>query len=316
MQFWIEGNNYFCNDGSQSILKSFSSPIPHLPLEFEDIQSKEIYHTDGQGQIATEAMDGPHPKAIHLNIDMDVGIRDKRAFISGGTHGIGLAIAKMLQTHGAKVIVGGRDPERFKRAWNYLQPVFLQHHVEFIQFDASDMFDIDKVVRRLNDDGGVDILINNVGGGGTWEMDASTDITKMAVFDEVYQKNTRAMIQFTVGLLPKMIQREYGRIITISSTHGRESHGGQPWFETAKAAQIAFMKSMAKKTLADYQHGVTFNTLAPGHIRINGKNEDLDGPWSGEVQHVAHAVRMFLPEIAEHINGACLVVDGGESNAY
>jgi NAD(P)-dependent dehydrogenase (short-subunit alcohol dehydrogenase family) len=144
----------------------------------------------------------------------------------------------------------------------------------------------------------------------------------MQVWDDVYQKNNRCAVQLTTALLPAMLERGWGRVITISSIHGREA-GSNPWFMAAKAAEIALMKGLAiDRELAS--KGVTFNTVAPGHIWIENKDpepsqallEEIPVGVLGRPEDVAAAVVFLCSQQACHINGACLVIDGGEGKAF
>jgi 3-oxoacyl-[acyl-carrier protein] reductase len=103
-----------------------------------------------------------------------------------------------------------------------------------------------------------------------------------------------------------MRERGWGRIITISSIFGKEA-GGRPWFNMAKAAEISLMKSLAGK-----YRGITFNSIAPGHIDIGTKN--FTG--QGKPEDVANIVVFLCSDRAKHINGACITVDGGESRSF
>ena len=105
--------------------------------------------------------------------------------------------------------------------------------------------DIENCIDHINDKvGNIDILINNVGGGGSW---GSEDIlsTDHNVWDEVYEKNVTAAVKFTNGFLSGMLNNNWGRVITVTSTHGLEV-GGRPWFNLAKTAQTALMKNYSK----------------------------------------------------------------------
>ena len=236
---------------------------------------------------------------------MDLGLEGKTALITGGSHGIGLAIALTLATEGCQLHIASRTMKRLAMAVSRVRslPGECQAH----QFDALDPVSVDRLAEEILEAGGVDVLVNNVGGGGTW---GTTPLeTPLETWDQVYQKNARAAIQLTRLLAPKMVERGWGRVVTISSIHGREA-GSNPWFMMAKAAEIAMMKGLAP-ILAQYN--VTCNTVAPGYICISGKDTE---PSQGTPEDVASAVVFLCSQQARHINGACLVVDGGEGRAF
>jgi 3-oxoacyl-[acyl-carrier protein] reductase len=162
-------------------------------------------------------------------------------------------------------------------------------------------------LRAMDEMGNCDILINCVGGGGRFGTD-----------EEVWQKNVVAMQEFTAWALPAMIEKGWGRVVTISSIHGRE-YGSRPIFMAAKAAQIAYMKGMSKDQRY-VRRGITFNTVCPGNVLVDGKprvDEDaLPMGRMGKPQEVAKLVAFLCSNDAGWINGSTLVIDGGESNAF
>ena len=231
---------------------------------------------------------------------MDLGLTGKTALVTGGSRGIGLATALVLAGEGVRVHIASRTKDR---EWRRSLGECWSH-----EFDALDPVSVELLARQVLEVGGVDILVNNVGGGGRW---GSTPLeTAMEVWDQVYQKNTRVAVQLTRALLPSMLERGWGRVVTISSIHGREA-GSNPWFMCAKAAEIALMKGLAMSVPAE--SGVTFNTAAPGFISIQGKDTE---PSRGTPEDVAAAVVFLCSVQARHVNGACLVVDGGEGKAF
>lgn len=143
----------------------------------------------------------------------------------------------------------------------------------------------------------VDILCNNVGGIGSdhslWEL--------------CFPKNCAVMIKLTQKFLER--KREWGRVITISSIYGKEK-GPNPCFAAAKAAQIAYMKSLAGK-----YPGITFNTVCPGHIDVGKPFPDMPTTM-GNPQDVANVVTFLCSDKSAHVNGACITVDGGESHSF
>lgn len=247
---------------------------------------------------------------------MDLGLEGKTALVTGGTHGIGLAVALALAREGCDVHIASRNREHLANALEHLRGpadqwwrrglgTLARAHL----FDALDPASVDHLAQEVLDAGGVDIAIHNVGGGGRW---GTTPLkTPLQTWDEVYQKNNRCAIQLTRLLLPTMLERHWGRVVTISSIHGREA-GSNPWFMVAKAAEIALMKGLAVDPSLSGR-GVTFNTVAPGYIFIEGKDTE---PSRGTPEDVAAAVVFLCSQQAKHINGACVVVDGGEGKAF
>ena len=128
--------------------------------------------------------------------------------------------------------------------------------------------DIERVVETVSDSwGGVDILINNVGGGGRWGS-WNVEETSEEVWTEVYDKNAMAAVRLTRLVIPHMRKKKWGRVVTIASRLGKEG-GGRPWFNMAKSAEISMMKTLAMTPYL-VRDGITFNTVAPGGIMIPG----------------------------------------------
>jgi 3-oxoacyl-[acyl-carrier protein] reductase len=257
---------------------------------------------------------------------MDLGLQGKIALITGGSHGIGLAIARSLADEGCITIICSRSRDRLNEALEVLNTGGISHYG--YQFDALSRSSIEGLLTELykQHPQGVDILINNVGGGGRWGNEAVVE-NPLSVWDEVYQKNVGVAIQLTCALLPNMLKKCWGRVIGITSIYGR-SVGGRPWFNVAKFAETALFKNLSSNR--DFvRSGVTFNTVAPGGIYIPDTGWDQqrrDNPAAfkqmvdsnfpmgrlGSPEEVASVVAFLCSKRASLVNGASILVDGGE----
>ena len=168
--------------------------------------------------------------------------------------------------------------------------------------------------------------MNNVGGGGRWgdERMLETDPT---VWDEVFQKNSGSTTQLTRLALPNMVQQGWGRVVTITSIYA-ERAGGRAWFNIAKVAQKVLMQNLAKH-VEFARRGITFNSVAPGatfipetgwdELRVSDPDrfkafcEQLPLGRMGTPVEVAAVVSFLCSDQASLVNGATIVVDGGES---
>jgi 3-oxoacyl-[acyl-carrier protein] reductase len=225
----------------------------------------------------------------------------KFALVTGGSRGIGLSIAKSLSKSGCRVAICSRYVEGTKSVIDDIGNGSIWGHCDVQSPDEISTF----VNGLISQWGGIDILVNNAGGGGRWGADKP--IEEFEEWQQVYDKNAGAAIMFTKSFLPYMKSKKWGRVITISSVHGREA-GGLPWFNMAKSAEISLMKSLSLRP--EYK-GITFNTIAPGYINVDGKPYKSD---AGNPEDVAELANFICH--APYINGSCLVIDGGESHAF
>lgn len=249
----------------------------------------------------------------------------KTALVTGGSHGIGLAIAQLLSQRGCTVALMARDPVKLERVRDDIEAD--GGHATTHVCDVLDAQQVrDGWASVAEKYGGVDILVNNVGGGGRWGDDDPL-VTRQGVWEEVYQKNVGTTTQLTRFALPYMLGRGWGRVIAITSIHAEKS-GGRPWFNVAKVAQRALMQNLARNSQFA-RSGITFNSVAPGAIFIPDtgwddfrKNsprefarfvESLPLGRLGNPKEVANVVGFLCSDEASLVNGASIVVDGGES---
>ncbi len=261
---------------------------------------------------------------------MNFNFKNKSVFITGGTHGIGLACVKKFSEFNAKIITFSRD----KKKINKLEKFLKKKNINFI-IESGDALDInfldnfsEQCLKRYKK---IDIFINNVGGGGRW---GNSDILKTndEVWDEVYKKNNLSLQFLLKKILPGMIKSRSGRIISIGSSSSTNfTEGDRPWFSAAKSAQLATMKSLSKKKIYT-SNNITFNTISPGPIfirntgwereMINNKKKyndfikrNIPVGRLGYPEEVANTVVFISSKYSSFINGCNLIIDGGLSNS-
>ena len=175
---------------------------------------------------------------------MNLNLAGKKALVTGGTHGIGKAIAIGLAKQGCDVAVFSRTKERVIETKETLDRFQIDNIC--LTADVLDESSYSEVEKEIKSNwGGVDIVVNNIGGGVRW---GKPDIlqTDDVVWKEVYDKNLTAAMKYTKMFLPHMIKNNWGRVIAITSIYGRQA-GGRPWFNIAKTAQTTLMKNLAIK---------------------------------------------------------------------
>lgn len=259
---------------------------------------------------------------------MDLGLKGKYALVTGGTHGIGLAVALRLAAEGANVAVSSRTEERIAEAVSRIK----QKGVEALGLAADVLVpgDIERVMEAMIAAWGtIHILVNNVGGGGRWGSEVFEDAAE-EVWRDLYEKNAMAAVRFTRLAVPFMKRQRWGRVVTVSSIQGREG-GGRPWYAMAKAAEIALMKSFAMSRDLT-RAGITFNSVAPGGVMIPGTAWEREAAQDrerfqelinhlplgrlGTPEEVAHVIAFLSSEPASWVNGACIAIDGGEGRSF
>ena len=260
---------------------------------------------------------------------MDLGLANKFALVTGGSHGIGLSTAQALADEGCNVAICARSEDRLKESILDLKTRGVE--AIGIQGDVLIPADIERVVSSVVETWGtIHILVNNVGGGGRWGSPVIED-TAEDVWTDVYSKNAMAAVRFTRLVIPYMRKQKWGRVVTVASVFGREG-GGRPWFNMAKSAEISLMKTLAM-TKDLVRDGITFNTIAPGHIYIPGtgiegertndeeafvRRLDSEFPMGrmGTPEEVASVIVFACSTNASLLSGASIPVDGGESKSF
>jgi 3-oxoacyl-[acyl-carrier protein] reductase len=173
------------------------------------------------------------------------------ALVTGGASGIGLAIATELAARGARVVVLDRPNER---------PADLTTELGFVTGDISDADSVRRAVHAAADQlGGLDVLVNNAGIGSQGRVQDHTDEDWRHVLD-VNLTGTWNLIR---AVLPGMLERGSGRIVTISSEIGLAGLEGYAAYAASKGGVIALTKALARELAP---HGIRVNSVAPGPI--------------------------------------------------
>lgn len=251
---------------------------------------------------------------------MDLGLKDKVAIVTGGSRGIGRSVALALADEGCHVAICARGEDALRKTEAELRERGVRVHAE--PLDLNDAAAIDAYVERVAAAlGGVDVLVNNVGG---TARGASEDESWQGTFD----LNVMAAIRATRASLPHLRARGGGSIIHITSIYGRESGGGAP-YNAMKSAMNSHAKSLALQLAPE---GIRVNAVAPGSVRHPGGSwdrrvqEDPEGMKRfveqnipsgrfGRAEEIADVVVFLASNRASWVTGACINVDGGQSRS-
>lgn len=240
----------------------------------------------------------------------------KVALITGGVGGIGLFLTKALAAEGYHVVAGCRpnssNAERLKDELAETHP-----NVTLMAFDVSDYGDCNRVVLDVEETiGPISVLVNNAG----ITRDGTLKRMKPEAWHEVMETNLDSVFNLSRAVIPKMLERSYGRIISIASINGEKGQFGQCNYAAAKAGMYGFTKSLALETAAK---GITVNTISPGYIETDmiraideeireGIRKGIPVQRFGQPDEIARAVLFLADEQSGFITGTNLSVNGGQ----
>ena len=217
-------------------------------------------------------------------------LENKVAAITGGTAGIGRAIAEAFLAEGARVALMARNPDKAARV---LDEIGAGERCAFIAGDATMQADVERFVDASAERfGQVDVLVNNAGGAG--ELQPVADLPDDA-WDLVMKWNLYSTFWASRRAIKPMIERGWGRIINISSTEGKLGKPVLTAYSAAKHAVNGFTKSMAKEVATS---GVTVNAICPGLVITDIIRDN--GPRTAEAMGMSfdEMVDMFAQEAA------------------
>lgn len=240
----------------------------------------------------------------------------KVALVTGGSKGLGKAMARGLAEVGADIVISSRHEEELRPALDEI----LQGTGRRGKLVVADMARRDDVLRlartALDQLGRVDILVNNAG----TNVPQAIDEIKDTDWDRVMEINLNSVMILTRALVPQMKARRWGRIIHISSIMGFVSKQGRDAYSVTKSALIGLARANALDLGA---HGITVNCIAPGPfltdlpgrlLSAEEKKAFADrtalGRW-GEPKELIGPVLLLASDAGSYITGETLVVDGG-----
>ena len=239
-------------------------------------------------------------------------LQDKVALVTGGSRGIGLAIAKELALAGARVAVVARHQEGAVKAATQLHGT---GHEGF-GCDVSSKSDVDGLTKTVTEHlGVVQILVNNAG---IARDNIFIRMTKEQ-WDEVLDINLTGVFNVTKAFARKMLKTKDASILNISSVVGLTGNAGQANYSASKAGLIGLTKSLAKELAS---RNVRCNAITPGFIEsdmtdvlpesvTNDLNSKIPLGYFGAPSDVAGLARFLSGPYARYITGQVISVDGG-----
>jgi NAD(P)-dependent dehydrogenase (short-subunit alcohol dehydrogenase family) len=256
---------------------------------------------------------------------MDLQIAGKKALVSGSSQGIGFAIAKTLAAEGAQVVINGRSESKLDAAKQKILAEYPQAHIDCF---AGDLSSGETCQQLASEHPAIDILVNALG---IFEPKDFLDIPDED-WERFFNVNVLSGVRLSRAYLPYMQEKDWGRIIFISSESAVQIPQEMIHYGTTKTAQLAVSRGLAETCAGT---GITVNAVLPGPTRSEGVVEFVDQISGGQdfeefekeffqsvrpsslikrfadVQEVANMVAYLCSPLASATTGAAIRVDGG-----
>ena len=237
----------------------------------------------------------------------------KRAVVTGGGAGIGLAIAQRIASEGGSVVIWDADGEAISAATESAETI------DGIVLDITDNDAVEAAAKETRKRlGGIDILVCSAGITGpnttTWEYPVDE-------WRHVYDVNVHGLFYCNRACVPAMLEGNYGRIVNIASVAGKEGNPNAPAYSSSKAAVIGLTKSLGKELAA---HPITVNCVTPAAVRTAIFDQMTDEHIAymlskipigrfGTVDEVAALVCWLASEECSFTTGGVFDVSGGRA---
>ncbi len=239
----------------------------------------------------------------------------KVALVTGGMGGIGQAISRELYDQGRRVVAAYSRAQEAALAWQAEQKK-TGHNFEIAYGNVTDFDSCDAMIKQIvSDIGPIDILVNNAG------ITRDHACCKMSKedWDIVINTDLNSLFYVTRAVINGMKNRNYGRIINISSINGQKGQFGQVNYAAAKAGIHGFTKSLALEVAS---HGITVNTVSPGYVATEmmmSIPKDILDKIIAEIpmrrlaapEEIAHVIAFLAEEKNSYITGANISINGG-----
>lgn len=245
-------------------------------------------------------------------------LEGKKAIITGGTSGIGKAIASLFVREGAKVLILGTNKDKAVAAVDEINAEYQNFgSCSYYLIDVGNSIQVESNIKRQIQHWGnhIDILVNSAG------ITSDKLLVRMTEEDwsRVISVNLDSIFRVTKAVLPTMMKARGGKIINIASVIGIMGNPGQTNYAASKAGMIGFSRSLAKEVA---KRGICVNTIAPGFIETP-MTDKLSQEQRESILHtvpiarfgtpieVANAALFLASELSSYVTGVVLPVDGG-----
>jgi 3-oxoacyl-[acyl-carrier protein] reductase len=245
-------------------------------------------------------------------------LKGKTAIVTGGSAGIGKAIASLYAAQGASVAIFGTNKEKAEKALAEIEQLRVDPSQKFALFlvDVSKTKEVETVISQLLADWkNIDILVNNAG------ITRDNLLIRMSEedWDRVLEVNLKSVYNTCHFLTRPMMKARAGSIINISSVIGLIGNAGQVNYAASKAGMIGLTKSLAKELAS---RNVRVNCIAPGYIETQMTDQLSDQikeavlskiPLNriGQPLDIANAALYLASDLANYVTGQVIAVDGG-----
>jgi 3-oxoacyl-[acyl-carrier protein] reductase len=242
-------------------------------------------------------------------------LKDRVALVTGGSRGIGRAIAIELAARGAAVVVNYHtSPDAATEVVKLIEAA--SGKAAAMQADVSDFKQAEGLIKFAVDTfGDLSILVNNAG----ITKDTLIMMMSEADWDAVIATNLKSTFNCSKAAVKHMMRKRYGRIINMASVAGQMGNAGQVNYSASKGGQIAFTKSLAREVAA---RNITVNAIAPGFVDTEILHAMPAGTLEAALkmvplarmakpEEIAYATAFLASEQAAYITGQVLGVDGG-----
>lgn len=248
---------------------------------------------------------------------MDLGLKNKIAFVAASSQGLGKAVARELAQEGANLIICGRNKENLGKAKDEIEKISGEE-VLALDGDLSIAGKREELIKKtLQVYGHIDILITNSGGPATGKFEDF----KQNDWDKAYNDLLVSVVGLVNGFLPGMKQQRWGRIISITSQAVKQPVNNLVLSNSVRASVVGLMRTLANE-LAVYN--ITVNNVMPGYTDTDRLKKLIETSPSfgsakaeiplnrfGTPEEFAAAVTFLASERASFITGVSLAVDGG-----